>query len=70
MFRKVVLGGNNKYKVQQFDDKSCGRPHFTIKDLDSDEVVYEIGRDDLCTIACCCNDVVYLIYGESYHRKL
>ena len=63
---QVVVGGNNRFKVEQFADRACGRPHYTIKDLESEEVVYEIRRDDLCTVAICCNDVVYELYGKSF----
>ena len=59
----VVIGGKNRYKIQQFDDMPCGRPHYTIKDIEADKVIFEIKRGDLCTSAICCNDVVYDLYG-------
>jgi len=60
----VQIGGNGRFKIQQYDDMPCGRPHYTVKDLNADKVIYEIRREDLCTVAISCNDVIYRLFGN------
>jgi len=61
----VVKDGKNKFKVQQINNLPCGRPNFAVIDLETDSIVYEIKRFDLCAIAVCCNDVVYQVHDKN-----